>query len=395
MPDDAKIYSASFRKVPFKIRSTSDTEGVRKVVNARPGEGANVQDVDEPPSEFTLQCFFCGLNYAAERDAFKAALRKPGEGELIHPYYGKMQVSVRGQFSTSHSVAGGDIAEMSVTFVLAGKRQYPVARKSRKKESQAAVWAAIHRIVEGYDSIMNVLGSGSFVRAAAEGEISSLLNKLEDSLLPRLLDNTEGRQIIRALRAEAGSLLGKGDFTGLGQRLVAIFMSSVRGFDSARSVLDTLGGFIHYAIPKETGSAQATPSRRQQAQNNAATEDLVQASAWCAAVMASTHLEFARYRDPLQLRDALSESFQTNLSDQHALWSVYQAMLDDLTTRAKHLGRLVSKTPAATEPVQVTTYRHYGNLEPLDTVLTNNAHVTHPSYVPGGEPVELLTKEAS
>ncbi len=113
-----QLQRASFRGVPFFVRSADTEEGRRGVLHEYPlREDPYVEDLGRKAGEFSLDAFVIGDDYFKARDALRAALREPGPGELVHPTLGRMQVSLVASFRFVESLVDeGGIARFSLRF---------------------------------------------------------------------------------------------------------------------------------------------------------------------------------------------------------------------------------------------------------------------------------------
>lgn len=86
----------SFRGVPFLIIDDVSQRGGQRVARRefpqRNDGGAD--SLGTKMRERTFKCVVLGEDYMAQRDALIAALDTPGQGELVHPYWGAVQVVI-------------------------------------------------------------------------------------------------------------------------------------------------------------------------------------------------------------------------------------------------------------------------------------------------------------
>lgn len=86
----------SFRGVPFLIMDDVSQRGGQRVARRefpqRNDGGAD--SLGTKMRERTFKCVVLGEDYMAQRDALIAALDTPGQGELVHPYWGSVQVVI-------------------------------------------------------------------------------------------------------------------------------------------------------------------------------------------------------------------------------------------------------------------------------------------------------------
>ena len=125
------LVKASFRGVSFHISSSDYAIGRRNILHQYPLKDVpNVEDLGLDADEFTLDAYVVqnkdnDFDYFAERDALIKAIKKEGSGKLIHPFLGEITVAVLGKARVRESFSEGGWARFTITFVLAGKNQYP------------------------------------------------------------------------------------------------------------------------------------------------------------------------------------------------------------------------------------------------------------------------------
>jgi len=122
--DNQQRKKASFRGVPFFIRDSDRSIGRRNVVHQYPFKDVPyVEDLGQDADEFIVNGYVVqnednGQDYIDERDALIKALREPGPGTLIHPYYGGLWVSLSGKARVEESFIQGGIARFTMAFIL-------------------------------------------------------------------------------------------------------------------------------------------------------------------------------------------------------------------------------------------------------------------------------------
>ncbi len=90
--------------------------------------------------------------------------------------------------------------------------------------------------------------------------------------------------------------------------------------------------------------------------------------------------------------DTLMESATDDESYQ-ALADLRSATAKDITARGADLARVVAYDPPATRPALVIAYDLYEDAG-RDAEIVGRNHVRHPGFVPGGQPLEVLSDAA-
>lgn len=95
MTIEGQLLPASFRGIPFPIRSHTQVGGRKTATHEYPNQTARfVEDLGGLLSRFTVQAVINEPAYFARRQALKLALDLPNSGILSHPWYGIRRVAV-------------------------------------------------------------------------------------------------------------------------------------------------------------------------------------------------------------------------------------------------------------------------------------------------------------
>jgi len=142
-------------------------------------------------------------------------------------------------------------------------------------------------------------------------------------------------------------------------------------------------------VPTTTGS------RISQANNQKAVISLIQRTAVIEAARASAQADFTSYPEAQQLRTELTDRLDQLLDSAPdavyiALVELRGAVITDITARGANLARIVPYTPKRTLPALVVAYHIYGDAAE-DGNLVGRNRIRHPGFVPGGQPLEVLT----
>lgn len=147
-----ELHPASFRGVPFHVDSDSMPVGRRTQVHEYPQRDKPlVEDLGRVTREIKMAAFVIGEDFLIKRDDLLNALDKPGAGELIHPWYGRLMVTATG-CSVGHERREGGMARFDLVFVEDGEKGFPtgVPNTSRQLEesSETLLQSAIRRYKE-------------------------------------------------------------------------------------------------------------------------------------------------------------------------------------------------------------------------------------------------------
>jgi prophage DNA circulation protein len=448
-----KMQPASFRGVPFKVVSSDRQIGRRAVVHEYPQRDLPyAEDMGRKAREFTVEALIIGPDYMTGRDKLEEALEAAGSGELVHPYRGRIQVVVSSPARISESTAEGGMARFSITFTESGEPVNPAPRADTGAAVEAAADEAQAETESSFADMFSVDGLQDFVPTEALATVNDALDGVMDaangimdgSLLPEFtqqlfsISSTVSSLMsfpanlasglfgqIASLSAIASnplgslsalsSIFGSGSRSGSGiQASSASPSNSVTGSGSptsavsvgaltAVSVLRPLFSFgstakpVPHSVPPTAAAPTliATPSRIQQAANQAAVINLTRQAAVIEAARVSAKITPASFGEAVALRDEIAGQLETLAEtapdNVYAVLSNLRiAVIKDITTRAADLSSTVQYPVPVTQPALVIAHHLYGDVEQADAMVARNK-IRHPGFVPGGRTIEVLT----
>lgn len=111
------LLDASFRGVPLDVLSESLSADRELAQHGVPYcDGDDVEDMGRKAREFSFTVVLFGINYEIALQNLLAALDTRGQGELIHPIYGRVDVLAR-SWKVEHSADRPDYAQVALQFV--------------------------------------------------------------------------------------------------------------------------------------------------------------------------------------------------------------------------------------------------------------------------------------
>lgn len=129
---------ASFRGVAFRVVETDLAAGRRTQLHEYPQrDKPYAQDMGRASRMVRFQAFVVGKDYIAQAGKLLTALEAGGPGELIHPWFGTLRVSVLDPASAKFDQRLGR-AEFFLSFVESGDLTYPSATADTAAASRSA-----------------------------------------------------------------------------------------------------------------------------------------------------------------------------------------------------------------------------------------------------------------
>lgn len=352
----------------------------------------------------------------ADRDALIDALKQPGPGLLIHPYYGQRVVTLVSPARISETPAEGGVARFSLDFVEAGDNVEPYARDDTQDAVESAADEATLTVADDFSGQFSLDGVPDFVELSALDSAKSVMAGLEAArraLVPDLsvlsdfvaaADGVMGslNNLIRAPAAFAQSVLG------MFGALKSLALSPLHALNSYKGLF-SYGG-KHAAIPR------TTPSRIRQSTNQTAMTSLVRRVALIEAARVASRAEVETYEQAVLIRDDLSARLDDEAAGMvpaptgneaqamtimivsepvyQALTALRVALVRDLTARAINAPRVTHTILPATLPALVAAHRIHGDASRADEVISRNRKgIRHPGFVPGGVALEVINRQ--
>jgi len=363
------LRKARYRGAEFLVDSAEGTVGRRTVLHEYPLRDLPfVEDLGRKARTFTIEAYVLatgenGFNHMPARDLLLAAIERPGPGPLVHPWLGEMQMVVT-ESRLRESTAEGGMARFTLTCVEAGQQEFPQADSNTGALVEDAADLAELGIAEDFSSSFSVDNRPEFVPNAAIEVLNSAVAGVRAAVnampttsgplsdfLPRL--NNMSNQLATLVRAPATLAT---TVIGLMNGLRGIVAAPQHALAGLRALFGFGSGLAEIAV--------ATPSRIQQAANQAAMVALVQRTALAEAARVAAEIEFASFDDADSVRTELADGIDALMlvaADPmyDELVALRSAMIRDITSRGADLARLVDYVPRATLPALAIAYDLY------------------------------------
>ncbi|MCI8212578.1 hypothetical protein AUC61_23895 [Pseudomonas sp. S25] len=400
-----ELQPASFRGVPFWVDTDNTPVGRRTQVHEYPQRNKPmVEDLGERTRIIQQSGFVIGDDCFFQRDNLLHALNTPGPGILIHPWFGRMNVTAT-DCNVSHARPDGGMVVFDLTFVEAGEKGYPAGVPNTARQLEVENESLLDSIIARYKAAMALVNK-------ARMSITALQNGLAGVQMAIQREVSQVTGLISSVASLADMVM---NFPGnLASMLSGQFSSMVADFDRFGSSKREASGFIESArsiaaLPAASGGV-ATEAAVQ------ATRDLVREMLIVAAVRVvssmpvvlppaalpavptvaqQTALPIQRPEVPtadevLALRDVLvaalwEAALTAPFEHFERLQSVRKLVKEHLTAVARASVLMVSVTPKQSLPAVVLAYQRFGDATRADEIVTRNG-VSHPGFLP---PVSL------
>lgn len=409
-----ELRPASFRGVPFKVDNADSSHGRRQAVHEHAQRDVpQTEDLGRKAREFTIDGLILGKEYFGPRDTLIEACETAGPGILVHPYRGEMNVVCRG-LNVRESAKEGGMCIVSMTFLEAGQVSFPSATVDSVNAISKASNTLTTDAQAGFVDRFVTTGFPAFVRDAAATQLKGIAEFMESpgfNLAGELDAASDFYLSVRSLAADAYDLVLTP--VTLAQRLIGVITSIRSGFGSFADFLPSLsalsgpgssatGANSYRVLRKLVGQSQApyvgltqTPSRKQQAENYNALNDLVRQVAIGEMSKEAVVTDFESIQDATKTRTEITdlidlESERTTDDNVYmALGGLQTEVVRGIPPAAQSLPQLIRYTPRVTLPSLLVAYQIYGDASRADEIAQRNSP-RHPGFLPGGDPLEVL-----
>lgn len=395
-----ELRPGSFRGVPFLVESSDEKLGRRAVQTEYPGrDDPYPEDMGRKAWSDSLKVFVLGDDHLQQAARLKAALNEFGPGELVHPYWGTMQVQI-GEVSLSHSSREGGRSAFSIEVMEAGKQPAPSAVSVTDAKLATSTQEAQTTLVDDFMQVFSIadLPQGLIDELAVRyNDALNLLVPVRSSVSTVLGATAQVRNIaalladpqalVEQLLADVFAMFGLSSPTQQSPSFQAQEGVSVERIQDVLSRLPSVE--TTRLVP-----ANPTPSRLQQVTTQGQILDLLQGSVVITSGLTSSKVE---YRDREQAAD-VQRSFETalervELKASDALYEALQRvnvdMVSDLSGRGAGLPSVTRIMPERPLPTLVHAYRIYQDATRADQLAARN-NLENPLFVPAKVWMEVV-----
>ncbi|HBO8236478.1 TPA: hypothetical protein L5C36_005619 [Pseudomonas aeruginosa] len=400
-----QLQPASFRGVRFEVDSDSSPVGRRTQTHEFvQRDQPFVEDLGRQTREFKFTAFVIGADCYDKRDALLAALDKPGPGELVHPQFGKLNVTA-GDCSVSHERREGGLVRFDLVFIEAGEKGFPVGTPNTGRQLVKAKGGLLDMAGEKFLTAMGAVNAGRAKMTALQNALAVPFSTAQGYF-------GEALRAIGSVSAFADKLVATpSGFLALFSSLSGGASGVASSFSGYGSTLQSMLGKSESAKQLSSDYAYAGDSTTSQvavaAQRLVRDAVLVQIADEAAALPVNVapvappatpaldqqiaqpveRPEVPVTADVLVMRDQLDAAFWAAALDDadherfEQLEATRKALYRHLTAVAAAGVKLVEIKPTAPAPALVLAYRRFGDASRAGEIVTRN-RIRHPGFVP-------------
>ena len=436
-----QLHPASFRGVPFHVDSDSMPAGRRTQTHEYPQRDKPlVEDLGRVTREIKLAAFVIGEDCYFQRDNLLNALDKPGAGELVHPWYGRLTVTATA-CSVSHERREGGMVRFDLVFVEDGEKGFPAGVPNTARQLEDSSESLLESAIARYKAAMAVVNRARLAVVALQNGIAGVQMAIASELrqLTGLVSSVEALadMLINAPGNFAAMIRGQFASVGGSSRSSGYRWGPSSGGESASLEADPEFARTVAALPETTPefasfaeSGRAITGQVEQVRQLAnalppaggtdtaavvtAARELVRDALIVLAVREAVAMPVVQAPEPLPgfatleqqvvapiqrpevpvtadvvaLRDAISDALwlaalASPVEHVERLEVVRNQVRAHLTEVARAGVRLSEVTTRESLPAVVLAYQRYGDATRAEEIVTRNK-VQHPGFLPVG-----------
>lgn len=400
------LHPASFRGIPFLVKSETVTRGKKVVMHEYPNSDERyVEELGKIPPVFTIPAIVHGEDYINKRLELEEALERPGQGLLIHPIYGRINV-----VATSFSVSSDqtEIGQFLFDITFAKSRENitpspssPTAASVSKlrKDTLEKLDARLGQIynaptkISAFDSAINTI-NGAF------GEVKSQIQKVTD-LSTKGAANFD--RVYRSITRNISSIVSSAQT--IRDNVTLFYTAALDAPVLIEQLAAAWENLIKYPLTIPL-SRPSTRDKQESEQNRIAIIEHLKLTALAASFEAEVYRNFVTDDELAETRAGLNDSYDDQLKRNNEYISdiglISIANDPDIRSsfatlrinsrkvfdeKRKAVFRVTNINPGMSS-MALTTFRYYGGIDLIDEMIELNESVNACNF---NEQIKALT----
>lgn len=374
-----RLRPASWRGISFFVDDSELAAGRKTAEHEFPQRNINyIEDTGRRTRIYSITGYVLGEDYDRQRDALLDACEQKGIGDLVHPRYGTIKAQLIEPARIRERSSDGRIAVFDLVFSESEEPTQPVIII----DSGTNFFDKVNAAISTADSIFKSIYSPFQKAQNVIDDLSATINNFT-ILLETVKSN--GKKAL-TFQDNLQNLLNN--------TLVLIYsatdLSSI--IEGLLTSDDSINGVFENLKLKDFQADQNIIEPNDQALN-----EFIRQLAVIGATKAVTGLTFTSVAEAYEIRDlvspALDELMETADDPLYTvLYELRIAMIDDIAARADQLPQLLLKTFLDSLPSLFIAYDLYEDISRAPEIVDRN-NIFHPGFVPGGVPIEVLSRE--
>lgn len=389
------LRKASFRGIPFHV-STSDLETGRRIVDYEYPERdvGSTEDLGRKKREYSLEAYVVGDDYFDQKsELIRACEDEKGAGELIHPFFGSLNVVCKSCRVKESMTSDGRMAVFSLTFGEAGLVADPQSKVDAKSSLISAAADAKNKSKSKFAKLYSVANQPGYVLDKAQSKINSVASALENSPVKGVAQGiADFAYKIRNLKASSAALMQRPDQLGdyVGDSLSGLQEVSGTKAESYKSfaVMAAFG-------TSDKVSYSDTDTGEVERKNDEAMNNFIQEQAVFNAVETVIENSFDSLQDAEKeksfILDNFDRIFDVNTDDELyiSMGNLRAIFINNFPLAGEDLPNIGKFTTTDTIPSLVLSYQYYGDARREGEIVRRNK-ISNPVFIPGGTELEVI-----
>lgn len=388
----SQLFPASFRGVPFLMRLDDKTIGKKFVKHEYPNQNTRfIEELGVLPDDFsvtaTITAESASPNYFTNRDNLEAALLQEGSGQLVHPFYGTIQVT-----ATTTRLTQNNVLNDATFFIQFSRSDGPIFPKFsgnntsliRRLQTQIIELVRID-VIEQYDLTRNIRNNYQDA-VALLGTINSIFEDITTLFTSDPVSNSRLLREVNRFADNISSIAGSSDEVSEG--VLSQFELAGDLVDDGQEGIDLFDTFFRFGeddIPFPLDTAQ----RIERQNNRDILNSTVNALALVYAYINAILVDYETDEQLNVIRQLLDEQASYLLRNN----TLSDATVELIKTMRSEVGKFFRKeivgvdnirTITIYDPTPITTlcYRLYGSLDNIVPLINLN-NIVNPTFVSG------------
>lgn len=375
-----QLYTASFRGVSFLVRDSSTDAGRKTVTHEFPNADRRyVEDLGQLQTTYNLTAIITGVgaSYIQRRDALIAELEKPGIGQLVHPFFGTVEVTPKPYNLTEKDSELGR-AIFRLTFQRSQNNIFPDATVSNLARVETLTDNAIETLNGNITDVFDVDLAFPNNFTDAKNILSDITQSFNNNTLSfnRIRENINPfNDVIQQFTADQNTLVSNPD--QLSPRLNNLFEETDGIINTPENKINTYKKFFDFNDDLEP-VRQNTAGRIQRQRNRDILKDGVQTNALIRGYQASPEIDYRNIRQLDSVQNTLENQYQ-KLQQSNVLNTETKESLQDLRNQNRVFNETerlntnkITTANIKRQPASVLSYRYYGSTNNTNNIVDLN-----------------------
>ena len=386
---------ASFRGIPFFILSSSLAAGRRVALHEFPNRNTSFpEDMGKVSTVYQIEGHIIGDDYFERKDNLVRAMEQEGFGELIHPYYGTLQVQP-GVFTVNENTRDGRTATFSMQFFRADFNEFPTEDIDKTSTVFSRTTAAIDSSIQEFNSKFSTERTPADLVRSARAKVQQLTRLIRSSVdgVTTLANNTADLFVeLDNLDNDIDELLSSPAF--LADRINNSFMFM---FESIESIPDKAIQLLRYR-EIDVGDFDiplTTTLRIQENTNRNSMNFFIKTLALSYLAQAAVEEDFDSIDSATARRDEVRDFIEELLNETdnddlfQSLIQLNAAIVSAIPDEDAVLPNIKTLTTNITTNSLVLNYQIYGNLDRESDIISRNL-IENPAFILGQTELEYI-----